>query len=265
MAEVPARAFLRALTIAGAAQADPHPRGTILRSPAEPEAYIGSQLLLDRSDDLDARGLIALLDGLQGDLGHRRAVLLDDEAEGTRLHAALVPHGWGGGAEVLMVLPAEVPLPPSDAPAVSDARLRAVERRTNTEMGLPAEVVEQLVAVRRRAADGVGARGFVATGSDGEDVAHATLYGHGAVFQIEDVATLVAHRGRGHARAVVAACARDARARGATTVFLTADADDWPQRFYAGMGFVPAGHVWVLQREGLAPDQTSGSSLLPPA
>ncbi len=264
MAVDPARAFLRALTIAGAAETARHPRGTVLRSPAEPEAYIGSQLLLERSDDLDARGLITLLDGLQGELGHRRAVLVDED-EGARLHAALAPFGWGGGAEVLMVLGAEVPLPPSDVPAVSDARLRAIERRTNVEMGLPPEVVEQLVAVRRRAASVLGARGFVAGDPDGEDVAHATLYGDGDVFQIEDVATLVAHRGRGHARAVVTACARDARARGGSVVFLTADADDWPQRFYAGMGFVPVGHVWVLQREGLAPGQTSESSLLPPA
>lgn len=263
MAEDRARGFLRALTIAGAASSVPHARGILLRSPAEPEAYVGNQLLLERSDDLDARGLIALLDELQAGAGHRRAVLVDED-EGARLHATLLPHGWGGGAELVMVLPAHVALPPSDVPAVSDERLRAIERRTNAEMGLPADVVEQLVALRRRAGAAVGARGFVAVGPDGEDVAHATLYGDDRVFQIEDVATLVAHRGRGYARAVVAACARDARARGAEIVFLTADADDWPQRFYAGMGFVPDGHVWVLQREGLAPDQ-SGSSLLPPA
>jgi len=259
-----ARAFLRALTIAGAAEHREHERGTLLRSPGEPEAYVGNQLLLDDSADLDARGLAALLDELQAGLGHRRAVLVDED-EGARLHAALLPHGWGGGAEVLMVLPSDAPLPPSDVPAVGDARLRSIERRTNVEIGLPADVVEQLIAIRSRAAAALGARGFVRSGPDGEDVAHATLYGDRDVFQVEDVATLLRHRGAGHARAVVAACARDARARGAEVVFLTADEDDWPRHFYADMGFVPVGRVWVLQREGLPPDQGSRSSLRPPA
>lgn len=245
-----ALAFLRALTIAGAASRRPHPRGTLLHSPAEPQAYVANQLLLDDTTGLDARGTIALLDAAQAGLGHRRAMLLDD-AEGRRLHTALLPHGWGGGAELVMVLPPDAPLPPADLPAVGDGRLRAAERRTNVELGLPASVVEQLIAVRGRAAAAVGRRGFVVPGPGGDDVAHATLYGTRDVFQIEDVATLGAHRGRGHGRAVVAACAHDARARGAEVVFLTADADDWPCELYARMGFETVGRVWVLQREGL--------------
>lgn len=250
----PARAlaFLRELAAAGGEQRVEVPAGTLLRSPREPQAYVGNQLLLDRPEGLDARGLIALADELMGGLGHRR-VLLTDDAEGERLHRALLPHGWGGGAEIVMALPPDAELPPARAVAVDPERLRAVERITNAELGLSGDVGEQVLRVRARAAAAIGARGFVVTGPDGTDAAHATVYGDGPIAEIEDVATRVPYRGRGLARDVIAACVADARARGAGLVFLTADADDWPQHLYARMGFVPIARTWVVQREGLAP------------
>lgn len=264
-----ALAFLRALAAAGGEQRLEVPAGTLLRSPGEPQAYVGNQLLLDRPGDLDARGLIALADELMGGLGHRR-VLLTDDAEGERLHRALLPHGWGGGAEIVMALPPDAELPAAArATAVDPERLQAVERITNAELGLSGDVGEQVLRVRARAAAAIGARGFVATAPDGADAAHATVYGEGPVAEIEDVATRVPYRGRGLARDVIAACVADARARGAELVFLTADGDDWPQHLYARMGFVPIARTWVVQREGLtaaAPGPAqSGSRRRPPA
>jgi len=243
--------FLRALTEAGASEQVGVPTGTLLRSPDERYAYVGNQLLLDHSADLGADELLALLDDLQAGLTHRRAYV-HDEAQGARLHRAIAPHGWGGGAEVVLVLPDDVALSPTSAIAVPDARLRALERRTNMELGLPGLVADQLAVIRRRAATKLAAQGFVVTAPDGTDVAHATLYGGaGAVAQIEDVGTLLDHRGRGYGKDVVAACAAQARARGAEVIFLTADEQDWPQHLYRGMGFVPVARTWVLQREAV--------------
>lgn len=263
-----ALAFLRALTLAGAAEHQDVPAGTLLRSPAEPQAYVANQLLVDDGGALDARTCIDLLDDLQRGLGHRRAYVQDD-ATGERLCSALRPYGWGGGAEVVMALPPGAVVERSDAVAADTDRLQAIVARTDTEAGLPVSVAAQLRTVRRRALELVGGQGFVAVSANGEDVAHATVYGTSDVAQIDDVATLVDHRGQGHAKSVVAACVADARARGAEIVFLTAEADDWPRHLYAGMGFVTVARTWVLQREGVVPEpgraQSSASSRRPPA
>ena len=59
-------------------------------------------------------------------------------------------------------------------------------------------------------------RGFGAL-ADGAVVSYADLYVDGADAQIEDVATLPEHRGRGYAKAVVTRAADEARAGGATS------------------------------------------------
>ena len=259
--------FLRGVTEAGAQTREAVADGVLLRSPSEAQAYVGNQLLLDGPQLHDPRGLIARLDELQQGLGHRRAYIQDDE-HGARLHAGLLTHGWGGGAEVVMVLPDDVELPPATATMVDDARLRALETRTNAEFGLPPDVGAQLIRIRARAAAAYGARGFVAVAPDGSDAAHATLYSDGTTAQIEDVATLVAFRGQGLATAAVVAAARAARDGGHDPVFLVADADDWPRHFYAKLGFVTLTRTWVVQCEGVAAAGTllaQSSSRRPPA
>lgn len=243
--------FLRRVTEAGAEAHERVADGVLLRSPAEPQAFVGNQLLLDAPQQYDPRGLIARLDELQQGLGHRRAYIQDDE-HGARLHAGLLTHGWGGGAEVVMVLPDDVELPPASATIVDDDRLRALETRTNAEFGLAPAVGAQLIRIRARAAAGYGGRGFVAVAPDGRDAAHATLYSDDTTAQIEDVATLTAFRGQGLATAVVVAAARAARDDGHSPVFLVADADDWPRHFYAKLGFVTITRTWVVQCEGVA-------------
>jgi predicted GNAT family acetyltransferase len=71
--------------------------------------------------------------------------------------------------------------------------------------------------------------------------ARCQLYSQGAVAQIENVYTVAAHRRRGFSRALVTHAAGEARAAGATLVFLVADAAGWPQAFYRGVGFADAG------------------------
>jgi predicted GNAT family acetyltransferase len=94
-----------------------------------------------------------------------------------------------------------------------------------------------------------GTRSFIAS-HGGEDAAKATLYSDGHTAQIEDVATLVRHRGRGLAGAVVAHAACEALAGGHETVFLMCDLDGGPVALYERIGFRPAGHTWTFTRPG---------------
>lgn len=97
------------------------------------------------------------------------------------------------------------------------------------------EVVRQLSEHRRVLAE-AGARFFVAF--VGEVAAsRCELYPGPGIAQIEDVATLPEHRGRGLARAVVLRALDAARAAGAELVFLHADDEDWPKELYRRLGF----------------------------
>jgi len=55
-------------------------------------------------------------------------------------------------------------------------------------------------------------------------------------------------RARGYARAIVLSTIAAAQAAGDTTIFLTAEAADWPQLFYARLGFETVGDLTVLRR-----------------
>ncbi len=58
---------------------------------------------------------------------------------------------------------------------------------------------------------------------------------------VETVGTLPAYRERGLAKAVVSAAIIAVRDWGAELITVPADADDWPQVIYAGLGFEPVG------------------------
>ncbi len=66
---------------------------------------------------------------------------------------------------------------------------------------------------------------------------------------VDQVATLHAERERGLARAVVAAALHAAFEWSAGLVALFADADDWPQVFYASLGFETVGRQTVFHRD----------------
>ena len=85
---------------------------------------------------------------------------------------------------------------------------------------------------------------------NGDVVSYADLYVDGRDAQIEDVATLPEHRGRGHAKAVVTRASEEARRSGADFVFLVADAEDWPQELYRRLGFDIVGRYVKLLRRG---------------
>lgn len=82
----------------------------------------------------------------------------------------------------------------------------------------------------------------------GDGSAGCRVYRHGPIAQVEDVYVLNDARGRGLGRGLLA-CALH-QCRDADVVFLVADADDWPRRWYGRAGFsaVGRGWDWLLER-----------------
>jgi GNAT superfamily N-acetyltransferase len=107
--------------------------------------------------------------------------------------------------------------------------------------------VDQLLDLNCRYADAGGDRWFVAP-ADGEPASACCLLRGGGIGQVEDVGTLAPARERGYAKAIVLTAVAAAQAAGDTTIFLTAEADDWPQLFYARLGFETIGDITILRR-----------------
>jgi len=77
-----------------------------------------------------------------------------------------------------------------------------------------------------------------------EIVAWTDLYIGEDVAQVEDVATLEEHRGKGYATAVVLRAVDEARNAGADLVYLVADEEDWPKEWYQRLGFDTVGRIY---------------------
>jgi N-acetylglutamate synthase-like GNAT family acetyltransferase len=147
--------------------------------------------------------------------------------------------------QLLMVLDDEEPAAaPSPAAAVSEVRREALAASRIAgaiDKGRDIDVGRQLVSRDALIAGVVNERCFAVELEERQVAARCQLYAKGQVAQIENVYTVPAHRRRGLSRALVAHAAREARAGGATLVFLVADAADWPQAFYRRAGFADAG------------------------
>jgi GNAT superfamily N-acetyltransferase len=180
--------------------------------------------------------------------------VVESEATGARLVAALSPRGWLVERDVHMVLrrPRDRAAAPGLAVEVDAARHQLAEAAGIREepYGRDEEVVRQLVGMRAALADAVPAARFFVGCADGVDAAVTTLYSDGATAQIEDVATLRDYRRRGLARATVSAAIDAALATGHEFVFIVADEDDWPKDLYTRLGFDPIGRTWAFTRPG---------------
>ncbi|HVV91169.1 MAG TPA: GNAT family N-acetyltransferase [Solirubrobacterales bacterium] len=107
--------------------------------------------------------------------------------------------------------------------------------------------VEQLLELDRRYGVAAGDRWFVAP-AEGEPMSACRLLRGGAIAQVEEVGTLAPARERGYAKATVRAAVSAAQAEGDATIFVTADAADWPQLMYAKLGFEAVGVLTILRR-----------------
>lgn len=138
------------------------------------------------------------------------------------------------------------------APPVSPVGFRAVDAAEFARFSEPYDreqpwaaddVIAQMQVRNERLQDRLDAKFVMSPDAD----AGCHVYRHGQVAQIESVGVLTEARGRGLGAGLLAAAIR-ASGR-ADTLFLIADVDDWPRRWYARWGFVPVASGWEWDRK----------------
>jgi len=240
------------------------PEGLVVRRPELWDVHYLNALLLDAGAPSATTGIVALADRWLGDLSHRH-VVFDDEAAGERAAADLP--GWERRRTSFMVFTGDPAAVPRDRRArpISDAEMETLQLAALgeevPEAAARSGLAERLAATQRVLRAGTLARCFGA-GEAGGLQSMCTLFadedvGGRRVAMVEEVGTLVAHRGRGLARAVVGAAISDALAWEAELIVVPADADDWPQVMYAGLGFTPVGRQVSLTRR----ERSAGAGL----
>jgi GNAT superfamily N-acetyltransferase len=178
-------------------------------------------------------------------LRHRRVTTAVPEVAWA-LAPALHDRGWAAERTVVMVHDRRT------APASSPLRVGPVDldrwlahRRAVVAAegwGRDPAVQEQVLALDRRRDDRIGVTWVL----DDDGAAGCRVDRHGTVAQIEEVNVLAEARGAGRGTALMAAAM--AVCADAGLLFLVADADDWPQRWYARLGFRPVGSGWGWTR-----------------
>jgi ribosomal protein S18 acetylase RimI-like enzyme len=216
------------------------PFGTAVSSTETPLRQDSNYLLVD-STDAPATELADAVRDLQ-----LRVVVVQDEETGTRLAVGFRSIGWQVHHHVVMVqrhAPGkQVDL--SLTTEVSDSALHDFRRSgiVAAPWGSP-ELAEQVLRAKQLIGERMTARFFTVL-DDTRPVAVTELYQDGKEAQVEDVVTLESHRNRGYASALVVRATEEARAAGATFVFLVAHADDWPRRLYERLGFETVGSYY---------------------
>lgn len=212
-------------------------------------------LRVDQPHGVIVEALVAEADRVQGAAGlpHRRVVVLD-EAAGSALEPGFKELGWRPDRFVYMVA-RRTQANPVDTSPVHEVERAALQPLRETIIraepwGKDDGVVRQLVDSSGLVADVGRARHFAVV-VDGLAVAGTDLYSDGTIAQIEDVATMPDHRGRGYATAVVLRALEEARRVGHELTFLIADENDWPKELYAKLGFVPIGRKYAFLRPPL--------------
>ena len=234
---------------------EPFRFGTAVFTPERPLRHDSNYLLVESfPDSLPAAELVAEAERVQGAAGlEHRLLFFRDAALGERLAPQLVNLGWRLDRHELMAhrRSSEREVDISIVRELDEATLRpAREAQIRTYPWGTPEVARQLLDAKLHIP--LEAR-FFAVLFGGDVVSYCDLYLDGDVAQVEDVATLEEHRGQGYASALVLRAVEEARAAGATFVFLVADADDWPKELYRRLGFDEIGRYVKLIRVSAAP------------
>lgn len=217
------------------------PGGFAVLDDRHPVSYEHNQLYV--TGPVDAGGLVRLADRLLRRRRHRHVSVLDDGV-GKAVAPRLVAAGYTHEHTLVMTLDGD---PTGDAAGVRVDRLplealrQAVDHdwaETYPEMtdDMRAQLFER--RFRTAAACDLSTHAVVA---GGEVVSWCHLYVAGGEAQVESVTTLTRWRRRGFAKAVVLDAVSAARDAGCELVFLVADREDWPWRFYQRLGFATAG------------------------
>jgi GNAT superfamily N-acetyltransferase len=224
------------------------PGGWSTRLPRAPLVHHVNAVRLTRCPSADELEEIA--GRMQAGLTSRH-VVIEDAEPAERLAHELQRRGWSRERVVLMVLGER--LAPRDADPrareIDEAAMVALElavfAQDNLGPGAHPDLPVQMSGANAAMRAATDCRRFAAGDRvDGEPVSMATLYldpdvDGERVALVESVATLRRWREQGLGHAVVGAALRAARDWGAGLVAIATDADDWPQVWYAGLGFEP--------------------------
>lgn len=220
------------------------PHGAALLTPSLPLVWALNQLRVD-DPTAGAAEVIAEAEEALAGYAHRRLVVFD-AALGARLARDLVGHGWNGSRHLLMARRREPDRqPPAGAAAEVDRETGAATLaafRREQPFGWQEEAVRQLAAMDERYGRVSEGRDFAAPPDN--PVCACRLYVGGGLAQIDEVGTIQAFRGEGHARAAVHAAAEAALEGGSDAVFLEAEAHDWPKDLYWRLGFDEVGELY---------------------
>lgn len=216
----------------------PSPLGFGVLTPELALRHDSNFLFLERAADADEA--IAEADRVLGGAGlDYRVIVTFDQALGERLRPTFHALEWRTQRHIFMVQRRE-PEKTADLSIVQEVDEAALRPGRTREIlaqpwGRP-DVAEQLLDAKVLLGKRAETR-FFGVDLDGEIVSWTDLYVAQGVGQIEDVATVESHRGKGYATAVVLRAAEEGRKAGADLIFLVADGEDWPKRFYATLGF----------------------------
>lgn len=216
---------------------EPWAHGTHVRASRFSTYYDFNCLRLERGEP-GAAELLELAEALLADLGHRK-IEVEDEALGERLRADFTAAGWRSLRLVWMVLPGAPDAPEGELEEVAFRDVR--DLRAEWASDFTPEAVAAFAPVEEEVADLLRCRTFVAR-VDGRPAAFV-LFSEAAK-EIRLVYTSPAARGRGLARRLVGAAAREL----GDGAVITADDEDSPKALYEKIGFVPAWTMWEFTR-----------------
>ena len=220
------------------------PHGTALLTPSLPLVWQVNAIRVEDPDS-DARDLMAEADEVQARFGHRKLVCHDEDL-GLRLSRDFAEARWNVFRVLIMVrrrAPERAPEPGAGAEVSRDLGAATIAAfRREQPFGWQDEAVRQLAEMDARYDGVLAARDFAAPPDD--PACACRLYTHEGLAQVDEVGTVQARRGRGYARAAVAAAADTAVAEGAEEVFMVTDAADWPQELYRSLGFDEIGSTY---------------------
>jgi N-acetylglutamate synthase-like GNAT family acetyltransferase len=202
-----------------------------------------------RERPLDSE-LEAIAERYQSGLGFRRVAVEDDAGD--------PPAGWTRERVVVMVRDgarAAAHDAGADAWEVDEPALTALERRIYSDQDAGPELVRQLSVAQAAMRAATECRRFAA-GDRAEPAAMATLFldRRLGVGLVESVGTLRMWREQRLGTAAMNAALTAAREAGVATVGVVTDAEDWPQIWYANLGFEPVRrHVAYVRVSGGTP------------
>jgi ribosomal protein S18 acetylase RimI-like enzyme len=197
--------------------------------------------------DVGSKEARAEADRILGGAGRNyRVILTFDDRIGDRLRPEFQELGWRTMRHIFMVQRRQ-PEKRADLSLVEEVdesllrpgRTREILAQPWGSPELAVELLDSKLFLAKRAQTR-----FFGIESDGEIVAWSDLYVAQGVAQVEDVATLEEHRGKGYATAVVLRAVEEGRKAGADLVFLVADGEDWPKELYRRLGFDEVGRLY---------------------